>query len=89
MASFLNLRDFAGFALRPQEESVHGHVMPPTAMSVCAAAGGEMVEGMRPLSRPHAGFRAAENAGIGAIRIGSTAIRNRCQSPKTKGGGHF
>ena len=89
MAGFLNLLEFGGFALSPREESVCGQMMPTTALSDCAAAGGKMIEDVRPLSRRHAGSRTAENAGIGEILIGSAAIRNRRKSLKTKGGGHF
>ena len=89
MASFLNLRDDGGFAVRLRERNLRGHVTLTTGMRGCTAAGGEMVEGMRPLARRRARFRAAQQAGIGEILTGCAAIRNRWKSLKTKDGRHF
>jgi hypothetical protein len=89
MAYVRNLRDGGGFALKLWEKSVRGHVMLTTGRRGCAAAGEEMVEGMRPLARRRARFRAVQKAGIGEILTGSAAIRNRCKSLKIKGAGHF
>ncbi len=89
MAGFLNLRGGGGFALRPREKNACGHVSSATAMSDCAAKAGKTLEGVCLLARWRARFRTAGHAGIGEILIGSTAIRNRCKSLKTKGGDHF
>jgi hypothetical protein len=89
MAGFPNLPDSGRAALKLREEDVRGCAMPMTGVGECAAAGEEMVEGMRSPSRRCVTFRAAENAGIDEILIGTTAIRNRRKSLKTKGGDHF
>jgi len=89
MASFLNLRDVGGFALRLRERDLRGHTMPSTAVSECGMVRAGLTPGSRRIGPRLASFRAVGRTKISEILIGCAAIRNRCKSLKVKGGNHF